>query len=196
MPWKEIRVQEQRLLVVREHLEGASIAELSEIYAVSRKTIYKWLERYEQRGPGGLGDQSRRPLHSPSQVSAEVEQAIVAARQRWRWGPGKLRVKLRESDPARQWPAVSTIAAVLRDQGLVVSRRGRPRRGRGGQRQGGRIGTTVRRACDSEPEPSGTVAPADQVNRPMRSSSLLSTQARSSRTHVRAASRSRETAAS
>jgi putative transposase len=46
MPWKEIRVQEQRLLVVREHLEGASISELSEIYEVSRKTIYKWLERY------------------------------------------------------------------------------------------------------------------------------------------------------
>jgi len=126
MPWKEIRVQEQRLLVIQEHLEGASISELSEVYEVSRKTIYKWLERYEQQGPGGLGDQSRRPLHSPHQVSAEVEQAIVSARQRWKWGPGKLRVKLCQSDPRRQWPAVSTIAAVLQAQGLVVSRRRRP----------------------------------------------------------------------
>jgi len=127
MPWKEIRVQEQRLLVVREHLEGASISELSEVYEVSRKTIYKWLERYEQQGPGGLADLSRRPLHSPHQVSAEVEQAIVAARQRWKWGASKLRVKLCESDPARQWPAVSTIAAVLQAKGLVVSRRRRSR---------------------------------------------------------------------
>jgi len=126
MPWKEIRVQEQRLLVVQEHLEGASISELAEVYEVSRKTIYKWLERYDQQGPGGLGDLSRRPLHSPNQVSEEVERAIVAARQRWKWGPGKLRVKLCQSDPVRQWPAVSTIAAVLLAKGLVVSRRRHP----------------------------------------------------------------------
>jgi len=127
MPWKEIRVQEQRLLVVQEHCQGASIAELSAVYAVSRKTIYKWLERYRQQGAAGLADLSRRPLHSPHQLSAEVEQAIVAARLRWKWGPGKLRVKLCQSDPARPWPAVSTIAAVLREKGLVVSRRRRPR---------------------------------------------------------------------
>ena len=60
MPWKEIRVEEQRQLVVREHLEGASIAELSEVYEISRKTIYKWLERYEQQGSVGLGDQIGR----------------------------------------------------------------------------------------------------------------------------------------
>jgi len=71
MPWKEIRVQEQRLLVVREHLEGASISELSEVYEVSRKTIYKWLERYEQQGPAGLADRSRRPLHTGRRASAD-----------------------------------------------------------------------------------------------------------------------------
>lgn len=127
MPWKEIRVEQQRLLVIQGHSEGASITELAEMFEVSRKTIYKWLERYQQQGPTGLVDRSRRPLHSPNQVSGEVERAIVEARQRWKWGPGKLRVKLRESDPERQWPAVSTIAAVLQAQGLVVSRRRRAR---------------------------------------------------------------------
>ena len=80
MPWKEIRVEERRLLVVQERSEGASITELSVIYEVSRKTIYKWLARYEQAGLAGLVDQSRRPLHSPHQVSAEVERAIVQYR--------------------------------------------------------------------------------------------------------------------
>jgi putative transposase len=127
MPWKENRVQDQRVLLIQQHLEGASISELSEGYEVSRKTIYKWLERYSQQGVGGLSDQSRRPLHSPNQVSAEVEAAIVAARLRWKWGPRKLRVKLCESDPKREWPSVSTMAAVLRSKGLVVSRRNRPR---------------------------------------------------------------------
>lgn len=127
MPWKENRVQDQRVILIEQLLEGASISDLSEEFGVSRKTIYKWLERYEQDGVDGLRDQSRRPLHSPNQVTAEVEAAIVAARLRWKWGPGKLRVKLCESDPKRVWPAVSTIAAVLRNKGLAINRRKRPR---------------------------------------------------------------------
>jgi putative transposase len=126
MPWQEIRVEEQRLLVVQDRREGMSIMELATINGVSRKTIYKWLERYEKKGVKGLSDLSRRPQHSPSQVSAEVEAAIVAARLRWKWGPGKLRVKLCEQDSTQQWPAVSTIAAVLKSKGLVVKRRCRP----------------------------------------------------------------------
>lgn len=127
MPWKDERVERQRLQVVQEHASGASIAELAEIYEVSRKTIYKWIERYEEDGAEGLADQSRRPHSSPGQVSAEVAALIVAARQRWRWGARKLLVKLREQDQARQWPAVSTIAAVLKSKGLVVSRQRRVR---------------------------------------------------------------------
>ena len=127
MPWQEIRVEEQRLSMVQDHEEGMSISELAEIYGVSRKTVYKWLERHEEQGLAGLRELSRRPHHSPNQVTAEVEAAIVAARQRWPWGPGKLRVKLCQQDGQTQWPAVSTIAAVLKAKGLVVSRRHRPR---------------------------------------------------------------------
>jgi len=127
MPWQEIRVEEQRLAVVQGRLEGMSISELAEVNDVSRKTIYKWLERYEKQELIGLSDLSRRPHHSPNQVSAEVEAKIVAARLQWKWGPRKLRVKLCEQDSRRQWPAVSTIAAVLKDKGLVVNRRRRVR---------------------------------------------------------------------
>jgi transposase InsO family protein len=127
MPWQEIRVEEQRVSVVQGHREGMSISELAEINDVSRKTIYKWLERYQEQGLEGLKDGSRRPHHSPSQVTAEVEAAILAARQQWKWGPGKLRVKLCEQDAAQRWPAVSTIASVLKAKGLVVNRRRRPR---------------------------------------------------------------------
>ena len=120
-------MEEQRIEAVQSYEEGLSITELAEIHRVSRKTIYKWLERYEQGGLGGLVDLSRRPHHSPSQVSTEVEAAIIAARQRWKWGPRKLRVKLCQQDSLIVWPAVSTIAAVLKSKGLVVDRRRRPR---------------------------------------------------------------------
>lgn len=125
MPWKELRVEEQRLMVVREHEEGASITELAESLGVARKTIYKWLERYEQQGLSGLKDLSRRPHESPTQVSEEVVGAIVAARQRWKWGPRKLLAKLRQQDQEREWPAISTIAGVLKAKGLVVNRKRR-----------------------------------------------------------------------
>lgn len=125
MPWKELRVEEQRLLVVREHDEGTSISELAETLGVARKTIYKWLERYERLGLDGLADLSRRPHKSPTQVSEEAAAAIVAARLRWKWGPRKLRVKLCQQDSERQWPSVSAIAAVLKAKGLVVNRRRR-----------------------------------------------------------------------
>ena len=126
MPLKEIGVEEQRLLMVQEHEAGMSISEAAEIYGVSRRTAYKWLARYAEQGVEGLSNLSRRPQHSPNQVSAEVESAIVAARLRWKWGPGKLRVKLCQQAPTRLWPAVSTIAAILQAKGLVISRRHRP----------------------------------------------------------------------
>jgi transposase InsO family protein len=111
--------------MIQDHEEGASISELAEIYGISRKTVYKWLERHEDRGVAGLADGSRRPHESPNQVSAEVEAAIVEARHGWKWGPRKLRVKLCQQEGDRQWPSISTIAAVLKNRGLVVKRRHR-----------------------------------------------------------------------
>lgn len=124
MPWKENRVQDQRYKLIQEYQEGESISALAEIYGISRKTAYKWIERHEKEGAAGLQDRSRRPQHLPTRVSAEVEEAIVAARVRWRWGARKLRVKLREQDPSQEWPHASTIAAILKGKGLVnVARR-------------------------------------------------------------------------
>jgi putative transposase len=98
---------------------------LAEVYGISRKTVYKWLERFEQTGVVGLADLSRRPHESPTQISMEVEAAIVEARHRWKWGPRKLRVKLCQQDETLQWPSVSTIGSVLKAKGLVVKRRQR-----------------------------------------------------------------------
>jgi putative transposase len=109
--------------MVQDHEEGASISELAEIHGISRKTVYKWLERHEAQGVTGLMDVSRRPHESPNQVSEETEAAIVEARRRWKWGPRKLRIKLCQQDEDRQWPCVSTIAAVLKNRGLIARRR-------------------------------------------------------------------------
>jgi transposase InsO family protein len=120
-------MERQRLLMVQDHEQGGSITELAEIYAISRKTVYKWLERHEQGGVAGLTDLSRRPHESPSQICPEAEKAIVEARRRWKWGPRKLRVKLCQQDAGYPWPSVSSIASVLKNKGLVVERKRRVR---------------------------------------------------------------------
>jgi transposase len=120
-------VERQRLLLTQDYEEGSSVSELAEIHGISRKTIYKWLKRHDQQGVAGLADLSRRPLNSPHEVSSEVEQAIVEARHRWKWGPRKLRVKLCEQDETRLWPSISTMASILKNKGLVVERRRRTR---------------------------------------------------------------------
>jgi len=116
-----------RVRLIQEYDEGESIAGLSEIYDVSRKTIYKWLTRHAEAGVAGLADRSRAPQHSPHKVSDEVIGQIIEARHRWKWGPRKLRVKLVAAHPKIAWPAESTISEVLKRAGLTHPRKGRVR---------------------------------------------------------------------
>lgn len=116
-----------RVQLIQDYDDGESIAALAAIYHVARKTIYKWLERHDAEGVAGLADRSRAPLHSPHRLTEETIAHIVAARQRWHWGPRKLRVKLAAAHPHLQWPAESTIGEVLKRAGLTHRRKVRVR---------------------------------------------------------------------
>ena len=97
------------------------------MYSVSRKTVYKWLERQQLEGTAGLADRSRAPHSSPNRVPEAVIERIVEARHRWQWGPRKLRVKLTQAHPDIAWPAESTIGEVLKRAGLTHRRKPRVR---------------------------------------------------------------------
>ena len=116
-----------RVQLLQDYEECESIAALAGIYNVSRKTIYKWLERHEAERVAGLADRSRAPHHCPGQLSQEVNAEIIAMRQRWSWGPRKLRVKLQQAYPKIDWPAESTIGEVLKRAGLTHRRKLRVR---------------------------------------------------------------------
>ena len=116
-----------RIQLIQDYREGHSISALAEMYEVARKTVYKWLERHDAAGVAGLADRSRTPHASPRQVSNEVIEHIVAARQRWNWGPRKLRVKLVQAHPDILWPVESTIGEVLKRAGLTHRRKLRVR---------------------------------------------------------------------
>ncbi len=116
-----------RVQLIQDYEDGESISALAEVYGVSRKTIYKWLARHQAEGVAGLADRSRRPHDSPHRLPDDVIAQIVAARQRWRWGPRKLRVKLAAAHPHMACPAESTIGEVLKRAGLTHRRKLRVR---------------------------------------------------------------------
>ena len=108
----------ERIHLINDYESGDyGISELAQQYQVSRKTIYKWLERFEQEGWAGLEDQSRAPEHHPNAVSEQVERAILELKARKPlWGAPKLRAKLLEQVDG--CPAESTISEILRRHGL------------------------------------------------------------------------------
>ena len=78
MPWRDTSPMDQRTQFIADHLrDSLSITELCELYGVSRKTGYKWIDRYLRHGPAGLEERSRRPRHSPRHTAEEIVTAIL-----------------------------------------------------------------------------------------------------------------------
>ena len=103
---------------------GSNIAGLCRTYQISRKTGYKWIERFRQGGLSALEDRSHAALRQPGRMPESVERRIVAARREHpSWGPKKLRAWLEAREPGSSWPAASTIGEALRRAGLVSPRR-------------------------------------------------------------------------
>jgi transposase InsO family protein len=119
---------DQRLELVREYeTELFTMTELATHYGISRKTAYKWLERYQADGALGLLERSRRPHTSPTKTPDEVIERLVTCRQRHpRWGPKKLLRYMKRRHPGRsgQWPAESTLARYLHTKGVTQQRPG------------------------------------------------------------------------
>lgn len=106
-----------------------TMTELCARYEISRKTGYKWAERFVEGGAEALADQSRAPKSCPHQVSAEVGEALLELRRKHpRWGPRKLLAYLRPRKPEWTLPAASTVGDLLRREGLVAPRRRRRQR--------------------------------------------------------------------
>jgi transposase InsO family protein len=118
---------QQRLEFVREYeTELFTMTELAAQYGISRKTGYKWLERFAAAGARGLQDQSRRPHASPHATDPDLLATLIQLRQRHpRWGAKKLLTVAARHDRQAAWPAASTVAAHLKARGLIHGRRRR-----------------------------------------------------------------------
>src|SRR5262249_42785513 len=65
MPWLETSPVEQRERFIRDQRVALyTMSEFCARYAISRKTGYKWRERFDEAGRLGLRDRSRAPRSS------------------------------------------------------------------------------------------------------------------------------------
>jgi putative transposase len=105
-----------------------TVTALCRRFGFSRKTGYKWLERYRSEGIEGLSDRSRAPREHRHAVTAAIaERCLVVRRMHPTWGPVKVRAWLDRHDGEAAWPAASTIGVLFDRAGLTVRRRLRRR---------------------------------------------------------------------
>jgi putative transposase len=135
MPWSHTSPMDQRTQFIADYLrESSSVTELCDLYGVSRKTAYKWIDRYLRHGPAGLQEHSRRPEHSPNQTAEDIVEAILQARRRHpSWGGKKLLALLHKRDPSWELPHRSTVCDILKRHGMVPNKRTRRRIGHPGR---------------------------------------------------------------
>jgi putative transposase len=108
MPWQERSPMELRLQFVLEWHSGFyTMTELCADYRISRKTGYKWVDRYDALGDAGLRDRSRRPHAQPQATDEVAVEALLALRRRHpRWGAKKLLRIGTQQAPSSPGPAV------------------------------------------------------------------------------------------
>jgi len=130
MSWKTVSLVARRLQFVKLALKAQqSMSRLCRSFRFSRKSGYKWKQRFEQEGQRGLYDRRSRPHHSPQQTSGPWVTRIRRLRRRHRsWGSRKLWVRLVKDYPGQGPPATRTIGRWLKTMKLSprVRRRSRP----------------------------------------------------------------------
>ena len=119
MGWREVSVADQRReFVMLASLAGANVSALCERFGISRQTGHVWLRRFAA-GESNFEDRSRRPRHSPSRLSGELEAGILSVRDAHpAWGARKIAAVLRRNGV--EPPAASTVHAVLSRHGRIA----------------------------------------------------------------------------
>lgn len=145
MPWKEALVMDQRIEFVMKALNHPNFGELCREYGISRKTGYKWRERFVSHGLGGLSELSRRPHSHSLRLEEDVVCQILRLKHAHpHWGPRKLRELYRRMERGAEPPSESSFKRVLEKAGLTEIRRRRP------AREGGRLAEGVRGRAPNE----------------------------------------------
>jgi transposase InsO family protein len=123
MPWKERQKMDQKIEFAMKSVGCSNFGELCRSYGISRKTGYKWRERFVAHGLEGMAEESRRPHSHAQELSESVVCRIVRLKQaHGHWGPKKIRI-LYDRKHAGPLPSESSFKRILERAGLTQPRK-------------------------------------------------------------------------
>jgi len=113
----QLRLVNWRLKMLREaDAAPRRVAFVCRRYGISRKTFYKWKNRYTAHGEAGLRDQPSAPLSCPRATHPEIVQKVLYLRQHYHLGPWRIRLYLLRYHEIAM--ATQTIYKILRRHAL------------------------------------------------------------------------------
>lgn len=121
MPWKETTTMSEKQKFIQKLTNSNNkITKLCEEFGISRTTAYYWKKRFEAEGYAGLLERSRKPLHSPSKTTKEIELLCLSIRSlHSTWGGDKIRRHLL-NEGCITVPSEKTIDRILKRYGLIT----------------------------------------------------------------------------
>lgn len=124
MPWKVNNPMNERMNFIVRHQCGEKMTDLCREFGISRKTGYKFLNRFKTYGVIGLFDENKRPTVCFKKTPKDIENLIIEFKLSHRtWGPRKIRALLLQLHPGINIPVHSTINSILKRHDLVNKRR-------------------------------------------------------------------------
>ena len=117
MPWECKTVEEIRREFVIAAKKEKNFSKLCREYGITRKTGYKWLERFENNE--GLSDRNKSPHNSPNKTPVEIEELILGLRkENPGWGAKTIK-KVLENRGETGLPCVKTVNNILNRYGCI-----------------------------------------------------------------------------
>ena len=117
MPWRNKTVEEIRREFITAAQKEVNFSKLCREYGITRKTGYKWLERFKNNE--GLSDKSKRPYNIPNKTAIEIEDIILELRkENPGWGAKTIK-KVLENQGRTDIPCVKTINNILNRYGCI-----------------------------------------------------------------------------
>jgi transposase InsO family protein len=115
----QIEIERRFNLIHEKEWTGATVCNICNRYGTSRKTYYKWKNRYKQKGIEGLSDLSRRPhTIKYNKVTSQIQETILDLRLTKRFGCNRIKFRLKRIIGLSL--STRTIYKILKRHGLNI----------------------------------------------------------------------------
>lgn len=124
MMWGWVSMEQQKLEFIEEILKReCTFGEICCKFGISRKTGYKWYNRFLVKGLEGLIEKSRAPHCHPNQIDPLAVETIISIKKQFPyWGPRKVHARLISHYPELDLPSKSSVDNILNKNNLVLQR--------------------------------------------------------------------------